>query len=150
MKKRRTLEEVKQLVNDGDIHAFYVSREWKDKRIEILNRDHYECQRCKGNYVVESKPIKRIKIKRAKYVHHIIPMKDCFELALDDDNLVSLCFECHEIVEGRDGTWKKFKYKKKLTKKCGNSVYPPSNSHANLKHGERACGPNFSEIFARA
>lgn len=43
-------------------------------------------------------------------------MKDCFELALDDDNLVSLCFECHEIVEGRDGTWKKFKYKKKLTK----------------------------------
>ena len=116
MKKRRTLEEVKQLVNDGDVHAFYVSREWKDKRIEILNRDHYECQRCKGNYVVESKPLKRIKIKRAKYVHHIIPMKDCFELALDDDNLVSLCFECHEIVEGRDGTWKKFKYKKKLTK----------------------------------
>ena len=42
MKKRRTLEEVKQLVNDGDVHAFYVSREWKDKRIEILNRDHYE------------------------------------------------------------------------------------------------------------
>lgn len=23
---------------------------------------------------------------------------------------------CHEIVEGRDGTWKKFKHKKKLTK----------------------------------
>ena len=43
-------------------------------------------------------------------------IEDCFELALDDDNLVSLCFECHEIVEGRDGTWKKFKYKKKLTK----------------------------------
>ena len=79
--------------------------------IEII-----ECQRCKGNYVVESKPVKRIKIKRAKYVHHIIAMKDCFELALDDDNLVSLCFECHEIVEGRDGTWKKFKHKKKLTK----------------------------------
>ena len=116
MKKRRNLYVVKQLVSDGDVHAFYVSREWKDKRIEILNRDHYECQRCKGNYVVESKPIKRIKIKRAKYVHHIIPMKDCFELALDDDNLVSLCFECHEIVEGRDGTWKKFKHKKKLTK----------------------------------
>ena len=47
---------------------------------------------------------------------YIIAMKDCFELALDDDNLVSLCFECHEIVEGRDGTWKKFKHKKKLTK----------------------------------
>ena len=38
-------------------------------------------------------------------------MKDYFESALEDDNLISLCFECHEIVEERTGN--RFKQKKK-------------------------------------
>lgn len=115
MRKRQTLEQIQSRVMSGDVHAFYVSKEWRDKRLEILKRDHYECQRCKGQFVVKNKPIRRIKITKAKYVHHIQPMKEHFDLALEDDNLVSLCFYCHEVVEGRDGRWLKFKKKDALT-----------------------------------
>lgn len=113
-KKRRSLEEIQTLVNKGNEHAFYVSREWKDVRKELLNRDNNECQRCKGKFVVDHHPIKKVCVTKARYVHHIKPMKDYFSYALDMDNLVSLCFSCHEIVEGRSGKWKK-PSKKRLT-----------------------------------
>lgn len=103
---------IRQKVLSGDVHAFYVTTEWKKKRQEILQRDNFICQRCMckfdGGY-----PNDRMKLTRAKYVHHIKPMKDYFELALNDDNLVSLCFRCHEIVEGRED--KLFQPKKRLT-----------------------------------
>ena len=95
------LNEVYMKVMSGDAHAFYVTREWKDKRLEILERDNYICQRCIGHWTEPNKPIKKIKLSKAKYVHHIKPMRDYFELALNDDNLISLCFGCHETVEGR-------------------------------------------------
>lgn len=41
-------------------------------------------------------------------------MKDNFDEALNIDNLVSLCFNCHEIVEGRAGKLRK-PFKKRLT-----------------------------------
>lgn len=101
-KKRRTMEEIQVLVAAGDVHAFYVSKEWKAKRIKILNRDNHKCQRCLGKFVFKE-PVKRIKLTDAKYVHHIQSLRERFDLALEDDNLVSLCFTCHEIVEGRTG-----------------------------------------------
>ncbi|WP_279000960.1 HNH endonuclease [Thomasclavelia cocleata] len=79
-----------------------------------MERDNNECQRCKGKFIIEKYPVKRIKIVKAKYVHHIKPMKDYFDEALDADNLVSLCFNCHEIVEGRAGKLRK-PFKKRLT-----------------------------------
>lgn len=112
-KKRRTMDDIRVLVSQGDVHAFYISKEWKEKRKKILKRDHYKCQRCLGHFVC-GEPIKKIQLKDAKYVHHIKPMKDYFELALEDSNLVSLCFECHEEVEGRTGRLIK-KKKKYLT-----------------------------------
>ena len=108
------LNEVYMKVISGDAHAFYVTREWKDKRLEILERDNYICQRCIGHWTEPNKPIKKIKLSKAKYVHHIKPMKDYFELALNNDNLISLCFNCHEVIEERQGN--KFKpIKKRLT-----------------------------------
>lgn len=106
----RSMEEVHQLVNAGDVHAFYVTSEWRTKREDILKRDNYTCQRCLGKWTHDGNPVDKIRLRRAKYVHHIKPMKDYFELALEDDNLISLCFNCHEIVEGRQGN--KFKKKK--------------------------------------
>lgn len=113
---RRTMEEVHNEVLSGNIHAFYVSREWKDKKKQIIIRDNNLCQRCLGNWSDGKHPIEKIKLTRGTkerplYVHHIKPMKDYFELALEDDNLISLCFECHEIVEER--TENRFKPKKK-------------------------------------
>lgn len=109
----KTLEELKVEIAKGNYHAFLVSGYWKRKRIDILNRDHHECQRCKGNYD-GGYPVKRKQITKAVLVHHKIPAKENMELILDDDNLVSLCWLCHEIIEGRiDGKWQP--RKKRLT-----------------------------------
>lgn len=64
---------------------FYKSSEWQRKRQEILERDNYECQHCK----------KRGQFSRARSVHHIRHLERWPELALDDDNLISLCEPCH-------------------------------------------------------
>lgn len=97
----RSLSEIELLVKQGDVHAFYNSHYWNKKRESILKRDHYQCQRCLGNLKTDE-PIKRIRLTKAKYVHHIIELKEDFEKALDDDNLISLCFNCHEIVHKRN------------------------------------------------
>lgn len=112
----RTLDDIKTLVYSGNVHAFYVSKEWKEKKKQIRIRDNNLCQRCLGKWTDGKHPIENVKLTRGTkekplYVHHIKPMKDHFELALDDDNLISLCFNCHEIVEERTG--KRFKSKKK-------------------------------------
>ena len=45
---RRTMEEVHNEVLSGNIHAFYVSREWKENKKQIRIRDNNLCQRCLG------------------------------------------------------------------------------------------------------
>ena len=106
------MAQVRMKVMAGDVHAFYVTTEWKKKRLEILKRDNNLCQRCLCKFD-GGHPNKKMKLTKAKYVHHIIPMKEAFDKALDDDNLVSLCFRCHEIVEGREQKF--FTQKKRLT-----------------------------------
>ena len=34
-------------MTDKEAKAFYNSSAWKQKRLQILNRDHYECQDCR-------------------------------------------------------------------------------------------------------
>lgn len=65
---------------------FYLCGEWKQKRKNILERDHYECQRCRRE---------KHEYKRATTVHHIKHLKEHPELAFEDSNLESLCNECH-------------------------------------------------------
>ena len=103
-------------MNDKEAKRFYNSKQWKIKRICILERDNYECCDCrerlkeaavKGVYL---NPEQR-KIHMAADVHHIKSLKEHPELRLDDDNLVSLCSECHNARHGR--TTKRFNQKKK-------------------------------------
>lgn len=68
--------------------ALYHTGEWKRKRDEILRRDHFACQMCKA----------KGKYTRADTVHHIKHLRDVPELALTDDNLMSLCASCHEEI----------------------------------------------------
>lgn len=91
-----------------EYQKFYKSAAWKRKREQILIRDNYQCQMCvkrledavkSGVYL---KPHER-HIRRAVNVHHICELKDCWEKRLVDDNLTSLCVECHGIVHGRIG-----------------------------------------------
>lgn len=70
---------------------FYNSRLWRNKRKEILIRDNNECQLCKafGGY------------KKANVVHHKKELEYFPSLALESDNLQSLCRECHEKIHNR-------------------------------------------------
>ena len=82
-----------QWIIEGREDKFYNSRTWRNFRIKILQRDHYECQYCKAKKIR--------KIVRATHVHHIQELKDKPELALEADNLISLCHTCHEEVHDR-------------------------------------------------
>ena len=77
-----TLEEIVRLVKE---EKFYKSSVWEKKRLEILERDNYECQVCKegGGFAP------------ATTVHHLKHLEDRPDLALDNDNLVSVCAACH-------------------------------------------------------
>lgn len=59
--------------------GFYQSAEWKSLSRRLLNERKY-CEFC-GEYATD--------------VHHIRPVADFPELALDEDNLIVLCKACH-------------------------------------------------------
>lgn len=70
---------------------FYHRKAWKRLRALALARDNGMCQDCmdalRAGY--------GIKPNRATMVHHIIPREERPDLALDLDNLRSLCDSCH-------------------------------------------------------
>ena len=72
---------------------FYNSGEWKVARGIALRRDHFTCQYCEG---------------RAEEIHHIIELTpeniNDPNIALNPDNLMSLCHNCHtKITQGSAG-----------------------------------------------
>lgn len=93
------LNKIISLVMNGEENRVYKLQVWRRKRAAILKRDNYECQHCKK---------KRLrKIVRATHVHHIQELKHHPDLALDDDNLISLCFDCHEEMHDRNANNRK-------------------------------------------
>lgn len=67
------------------VKSFYRSAVWLHKRSDILKRDNHECQKHK----------ERGRFAPATCVHHIKHLKEFPELALNDENLISLCDICH-------------------------------------------------------
>lgn len=107
-------------MTDKEAKMFYNSAQWKVKRLQILSRDRYECQDCRKRLkdaVAAGNILKGRdrELRRANEVHHILELKEHPERGLDDDNLISLCAECHNLRHGR--TPRKFKRKKKLVSK---------------------------------
>lgn len=80
--------------------SFYNSGTWHKMRDYIIKRDQYLCQDClkKGLYVP------------AEEVHHIIPLDPDNitdpEITLGEDNLISLCRECHRQRHGNKKRYK--------------------------------------------
>ncbi len=68
-----------------------------------MERDHYLCQAC----------LKRKRFTKATEVHHLRPIEEFPELALELSNLECLCWRCHEQTKGR---------KRKETVKAGARV----------------------------
>ena len=103
-------------MTDKEAKKFYNSKQWKIKRIDILDRDNHECCDCRQRLkdAVEKKiylATEERMIRMATEVHHVKDLKEHPELGLDDDNLISLCSECHNIRHGR--TVRHFNKKKK-------------------------------------
>lgn len=108
-------------MTDKEAKQFYNSKEWKDpedgKRIQILRRDKFECQDCikrikeANKNKIKLSAIDRV-IRKACQVHHIKELKNHPELALEDDNLTSLCNQCHNIRHGRNP--QRFEKRKKI------------------------------------
>lgn len=66
---------------------FYSSTEWRALRRAILERDQFECQWCKAEGRVTTDAILE--------VDHIQELEKHPELAVDPDNLRTLCKDCH-------------------------------------------------------
>lgn len=71
----------------------YKTKQWTNKRKQILKRDGYLCQECKRYG-------RRID---AVTVHHKKHVDEYPELAYKDDNLVSLCDKCHNVMHPEKG-----------------------------------------------
>ena len=70
---------------------FYKSLQWKITREYILKRDNYLCQEC----------LKENRMTPCNTVHHIIEIKEDYLKALDEDNLITICFDCHNKIYKR-------------------------------------------------
>lgn len=91
-----TTAQIVALIAAGDVSPFYNDRAWRRLAREVRREQHNECQYCrqKGRY------------RRARYVHHVMRLREHPELAycrfyLDSQgqahrNLVACCFDCHE------------------------------------------------------
>lgn len=64
---------------------FYKLAAWLKTRTFVLQRDHYLCQPCFRDQTITA----------ATIVHHIKPREDFPELALELNNLESICASCH-------------------------------------------------------
>lgn len=82
------VKKIKEIILSGNLDKFYKNKDWLIKRAEALKRDNNECQMCKANG----------KVTIAQCVHHKKHLKDHPELALDINNLKSLCNACHNSV----------------------------------------------------
>lgn len=81
------------LIAADTLHAFYVSRWWKDLQAEVLREQRHRCWDC-----ARKSPAR---VTKANTVHHVHPVRIRPDLALSklDDagrpQLIALCESCH-------------------------------------------------------
>ena len=71
---------------------FYHTKAWKRVRALAMQRDCGMCQDCMERFRAGY----GFKPRRAQMVHHLVPLKERPDLALELSNLRSLCYACHE------------------------------------------------------
>lgn len=76
--------------SDPKIRAFRNSAEWKSKAEEIKERDKYLCRMCYEKGIFNYKGLS---------VHHITPLVEDWSRRLENDNLITVCAECHKECE---------------------------------------------------
>ena len=68
---------------------FYLTPEWKALRLERIRLDRYICQHCGVKCLGKAKGMP------APQVDHVKPRRLCPSMAMDIDNLRTLCHSCH-------------------------------------------------------
>ena len=113
MKKRRKRRKHYNWIEEilkGNTDKFYHSTDFDIWREKVLTRDKNTCQFFFFFFNDGIHFPDKIKLVNENTAHHIIPIKERPDLALDPDNGVALSFEAHEIKEDRHRwTWRKKK-----------------------------------------
>ncbi len=94
------IQEIRERINNG---SFYDWTEWRKLRPKVIERDNNECQVC-------GIPKQRARL----YVHHKKELKDFPHLALDINNLQTLCGVCHNNIHEKQEQMTKDNKKKKF------------------------------------
>lgn len=68
--------------------AFRRTPEYKLWRANIYQRDKWECKICGRKERIEA--------------HHIHPLRSHYEKRFDHDNGITLCFNCHRLIFGKE------------------------------------------------
>ncbi len=71
-------------------NAFRSTKAWQRKRAWIRARDMNLCRWCLHEGKIEYNNLS---------VHHIEPLEEAWEERLEDENLITLCSNCHELAE---------------------------------------------------
>jgi 5-methylcytosine-specific restriction endonuclease McrA len=69
----------------------YGDRSFKEFRLKVLKRDKFTCQMC-------NKKGKRARLN----VHHIIKWASASSLRYDEQNGITLCYDCHKSITGKE------------------------------------------------
>ena len=80
---------------DRESDKFRKTIQWKNKSIEIRQRDKYLCQVCMRNLY---NTLTLLNYKTVE-VHHITPINENYNKRLDNDNLISLCKYHHTMAD---------------------------------------------------
>ena len=113
-KRRKHYNWIKEIAK-GNTDKFYKSTDFDIAREKVLERDKHTCQFFLGKWNDGIHFPNKIKIVKANTVHHVISIKERPDLALDINNMISLSFKAHEIIEERN-KWSWKKKNKPLTK----------------------------------
>ena len=96
----------KEFANEDNIKAnkFYASKSWKEKREEIKALDKGLCQRCLLKFGI-------ITMERLE-IHHIEPLTVKWEKRLQNNNLITLCLQCHRFIDIKNNGKLDFEWKR--------------------------------------
>lgn len=86
---------IRQRYKKTEEDSFRNTKAWQRKRNNIKDRDKGLCQVCIRKLYNTIKQYNYTDIE----VHHIVPLREDYELRLEDDNLISLCKYHHELAE---------------------------------------------------
>ena len=85
----------KKKAYDTEAEKFRRTKRWKNKSIEIRQRDRYLCRVCEANLY---NTIQQFNFNTLE-VHHIEKLNENFDKRLDNDNLITLCRYHHKMAD---------------------------------------------------